>query len=179
MQGTLSGGVHTCLPRRVLSREREPFADGISLEREHVSRSDLHAATDEVSVESLGAKVAPFEVEPRTVTLPPGGKVTLDFVNRMRVTLCLHEPIDLEYIETALVLGRVPMPKSEAERLSILLNPQFFPDGDERTWVFKSLKRETDTFFVFQFHSWSMGAYGFWPAECGLDAPVTQRPVFG
>lgn len=149
VQGTLRG-VHTRLLRMGLSREGEPFADGISLEGEHFSRSDLPAGTYEVSVESLGAKAAPFEVEPRTVTLPPGGKVTLDFVNRMRVTLRLHAPSDLEYIETALVPGKVPMPRSEAERRSLLLNPEFFPEGDERTWVFKSLKRGTYTFFVFQ-----------------------------
>ncbi|NNB91604.1 carboxypeptidase regulatory-like domain-containing protein [Corallococcus exiguus] len=149
VQGTLRG-VHTRLLRMVLSREGEPFTDGIQLEGEHFSRSDFPAGTYEVSVQSSSDRAPPFEVEPQTVTLPPGGKVTLDFVNRMRVTLRLHAPIDLEGIETALVPGKVPMPRSEAERQRILMDLQFLPDGDEHTWVYKSLKRGTYTFFIFE-----------------------------
>ncbi|WP_211487413.1 hypothetical protein, partial [Corallococcus exiguus] len=142
--------VHTRLLRIVLSRQGEPFADDIRLEGEHFSRSDIPAGTYEVSVEASSDRAPPFEIKSQTVTLPPGGTATLSFMNMKRVTLRLRAPINLGHLETALVPGKVPMPRSEAERQSILMDADPIHEGDERTWVFKSLKSGTYTFFVFE-----------------------------
>ncbi|WP_223643632.1 carboxypeptidase-like regulatory domain-containing protein [Corallococcus sp. EGB] len=83
VQGTVRG-VHTRWLQVVLSRQGEPFANGIRLEGEHFSRSDIPAGTYEVFVDAASDRAPPFEIESRTVTLPPGGKVTLNFVNTKR-----------------------------------------------------------------------------------------------
>lgn len=149
VQGTLRGVSPRFLQVTLSQGEDDCYPNGIPAWGGLFSRTDVPAGTYVATVTATSDRAALFDMAPQSITVPAGGKVTLEFVNRERSTLLLRAPLSLDDFDVALVPDKVSAPVDASALPDILGRSLECEDDDGRTRVFKSLSGGRYTVFVF------------------------------